>query len=147
MNRLEWTSSHQCTSSGWAHWSCFANEQKSHPPCPHGLFFFTSSLSQNFPPSYLPPTSPPYLPPTNPSPPHFIAKAPETSSGSELGAGAGVVGAGAWSYRNLELGGVGAGELRLKPERDPRGTQVSIFTFFLVCLFFFVMFLWSCIVA
>jgi hypothetical protein len=37
------------------------------------IFFFTSSLPQNFPPSYLPPPTchlppPSYLPPTNPSP-------------------------------------------------------------------------------
>jgi len=63
--------------------------KKSHPPCPHGFFFSTSSLPQNFPPSYLPPT--------NPSPLHSIARAPETLSGSELGAGAGAVGACAWS--------------------------------------------------
>ncbi len=72
------------------------------------FIFFTSSLPQIFPPSYLPPTSPPYLPPTNPSylpptnpsPPHSIARAPKTSSGSELGAGA--VGTGVWN-RSLEL--------------------------------------------
>jgi hypothetical protein len=50
----------------------------------------------------------------------------------------------------LELEAVGVGELWLEPERDPRGTRVNIFTFFLVCLFclfclfFFAMFLWSC---
>jgi len=116
------------------------DEQKSHPPCLHGFFLSTSSLPQNFPPSYLPPT--------NPSPLHSIARAPETSSGSGLGAGAGAVGAGAWSCWSLELGAVGAGELWLKPKRDTRGTQVSIFIFFLICLFclfFFAMFLWSCV--
>jgi len=56
------------------------DEQKSHPPCPHGFFFFTSSLPQNFPASYLPPTSP--------SPPYSIAKALEPSSESELETGA-----------------------------------------------------------
>ncbi len=91
---LEWTNSHQCTSCGWARWGRFSDEWKSHPPCPHIYFFPTSSLPQNFPPSYLPPT--------NPSPPpHSIAKAPETSSGSELGAGelGGEVGAGGWSSK------------------------------------------------
>jgi len=58
------------------------------------FFFPTSSLPQNFPPSYLPPT--------NPSPLHSIARAPEMSSESKLGAGAGVVGARAWSLELLE---------------------------------------------
>ncbi len=62
---------------------------------PAWIFFFTSSLPQKFPPSYLPPT--------NPSPPRSIARVPKTSSGSKLGAGAGVVGAGAWN-KSLELG-------------------------------------------
>jgi hypothetical protein len=83
---LEWTNSHQCTSCRWARWSRFPDERKSHPPYPHIYIFSTSSLPQNFPPSYLPPTSPllltiylplptyhlpppSYLPPTNPSPP------------------------------------------------------------------------------
>jgi hypothetical protein len=68
----------------------------------------------------------------------------------ELGARAEVVGAGAWSLELPELGAVGARKLWLEPERDPRRTQVHIFTFFLVCLFclfclfFFVMFLCNC---
>jgi len=55
------------------------------------LFFSTSSLPQNFPPSYLPPT--------NPSPPHSIVRTPEMSSGNELGTEelGGELGAGAWS--------------------------------------------------
>jgi hypothetical protein len=40
---------------------------------------------------------------------------------------------GAWSCGSLELGAIGVGKLWLEPERDPRETQVSIFTFFLVC--------------
>jgi len=76
---------------------------------------------------------------------------------SELGAGAEVVGVGAWSYRSLELGAVGAWSLELLEQGSygwsRNGTQVSIFTFFLVCLFclfclfFFAMFLWSCAAA
>jgi hypothetical protein len=60
------------------------------------------------------------------------------------------LGAATWSYRSLELGAVGARELWLEPKRDPHGTQVSIFTFFsvcLFCLFLFAMFLWSCVAA
>jgi hypothetical protein len=94
------------------------------------FFFFTSSLPRNSlpPPSYLPllPTTyqahppllppPSYLPPTNPTPPHSIARAPETSSG--CGAGAGAAGAGA-----LEL------------ERDPRAHEKvrCLLFFFLFC--------------
>jgi len=53
------------------------------------FFFFSTSLPQNFPPSYLPPTSPrpTYHLPT-PPPPHSIARAPETSGGCGAGAGA-----------------------------------------------------------
>jgi len=53
-------------------------------------------------------------------------------SETKLGAGAEVVGVGAWSLelpklgawscRSLELAAVGAGGLSLEPERDPRGT-------------------------
>jgi hypothetical protein len=46
---------------------------------------------------------------------------------------------GAWSCQSLELGVVGVRELWLEPERDPRGTHVSIFTFFsFVCFVCFV---------
>ncbi len=71
------------------------------------LFYFsTSSLPQNFPPSYLPPPSP-LLPTTyQPLPPHSIARAPETLSGSELGAWS-RLGAGA----SLELGATASLEL------------------------------------
>ncbi len=78
------------------------------------IYFPTPSLPQNFPPSYLPPTNP------SPPPPHSIARAPETSSGSELGAG--------------ELGGeLGAGK-RLEPEWDP-GKHLTLFFSRLFCLF------------
>jgi hypothetical protein len=75
---LEWISTHQCTSWGWARSAHFADE---HPPClmcffsPDVFFFPTSSLPHLPPPSYLKPTSPSYLPPTNPTPPHSIARA------------------------------------------------------------------------
>jgi hypothetical protein len=57
-SRLEWTSSHQCTSWRWACRSRFGDEPKTHPPYPQVLFFFASSLPQNFPllPTYLSPT-------------------------------------------------------------------------------------------
>jgi hypothetical protein len=89
------------------------------PILPTHIFYFfsTSSLPQNFPPSYLPPT--------NPSPPHSIAKTPETLSGSELGAGelgAGELGARAWSK--------GAARAGAGPTQDP-GKHL----FFLSCLF------------
>ncbi len=81
---LEWISSHQCTSWGWARWTRFADDHLParigfffpDPPCPKILYqiFFLP------PPSYLPSTSPLlptfYLPPpTNPTPPHSIARA------------------------------------------------------------------------
>ncbi len=50
-------------------------------------FFSTSSLPQNFPPSYLPSTTP-LLPTTyQPLPAHSITRAPETLSESKLGEG------------------------------------------------------------
>jgi hypothetical protein len=74
------------------------------PILPAQIFFFsTSSLPQNFPPSYLPPTNPSPLTPS----PELLA--PETLSGSELGAWS-RLGAGT----SLELGAVGAG-----PTQDP----------------------------
>ncbi len=108
-------------------------------PARMDFFFFTSSLPQKFPPSYLPPT--------NPSPPRSIARVPEMSSGSKLGAGAGVVGArawslelgaGAWSCRSLELGAVGARELWLEPERDP-GKHLYFFSHLFVLFVLFVL--------
>jgi hypothetical protein len=87
--------------------------KKSHPPCPHGFFFSTSSLPQNFPPSYLPPT--------NPTPLHSIARAPKTSSGCGMGAGA----AGARPV------GVGAGPTRSR--------KCKMLTFFF-CFFLFFLF-------
>jgi len=59
---LEWTSSHQCTVWGWARWSCFADEQKSHPPCPHCFFFFHLFSAPKF--SRLLPTTYHPLPPS-----------------------------------------------------------------------------------
>ncbi len=99
---------------------------------PVEIFFFTSSLPQNSlpSPSYLPPLTyhlpspapllppPSYLPPTNPTPPHSIARAPETSSG--CGAGAGVAGAGAAR--------VGAG-----PTCPRKGKMLTFFFAFFVC--------------
>jgi hypothetical protein len=81
----------------------FADE---HPPC-LSRFFFSPPLCPEI--LYLPPpTYPSYLPPTNPTPPHSIAKAPETSSG--CGAGAGAVA----MEQKLE---------RLELERDPRAHE------------------------
>ncbi len=128
---LEWTSSHQCTSWGWARSARFADE---HPPCPR-CFFFPPLLC----PTYLPPPIPPptlnlpppsYLPPTNPTPPHSIARARVVERKLEL-----------WSYccgAVLELwscccgakaraAGVGAGPTR------PRSGKLLTFFFFFVC--------------
>ncbi len=59
--RLEWTISHQCTSSGWGHSSRFGDEPKTHPPLPKVFGFFSLfSAPKFFLPTYLPPT---YLPP------------------------------------------------------------------------------------
>ncbi len=67
---LEWTSSHQCTSWGWGHWSCFRDEPKTHPPTQSYWFFqpllYTQKISLLPPPSYLCPSS--YLPPTSVTP-------------------------------------------------------------------------------
>ncbi len=50
---LEWTSSHQCTSSGWGQPSCFGDEPKTHPlPLPKD--FSSSLLCPKVSPSYLP---------------------------------------------------------------------------------------------
>ncbi len=76
-------------------------------------FFFTSSLPRNS----LPPPS--YLPPTNPTPPHSIARAPETSNSCGAGAGAVAV------ERELE---------RLELEQDPRAHEM------VRCLHFFLVF-------
>jgi hypothetical protein len=101
---------HGCPTHGWSELAAtnapVADEpieaifrMNENPILPTRIFFFfsTSSLPQNFPLSYLPPTSPrptyhlpppSYLPPTNPSPltPSPELLAPETLSGSELGA-------------------------------------------------------------
>jgi hypothetical protein len=74
---------------------------------PVEIFFFTSSLPRNS----LPPPS--YLPPTKPTPPHSIARAPETSSG--CGAGAGPAGVGA------------------RPTRPRKGKMLTFFFVFFVC--------------
>jgi len=61
-SRLEWTSSHQCTSWGWGCSSCFRDESKTHPPLPKVFGRFSLfSAPKFFPPTSLPPT---YLPPT-----------------------------------------------------------------------------------
>jgi hypothetical protein len=107
------------------------------PILPAGFFFFfsTSSLPQNFPPSYLPPTSPrptyhlpppSYLPPTNPTPPHSIARAPETSGGCGAGAGAVELERNCWSWSGVA--GVGAG-----PTRTRKGKKSSSFSCLLAC--------------
>jgi hypothetical protein len=93
------------------------------PILPARFFFFFPPLlypkifprpTYHLPPPVLPTTylPPSYLPPTNPSPTHSIARAPETLSGSELGAGA--VGASAWS--ELGAGAVGASAWSLEEE-------------------------------
>ncbi len=51
---LEWTNSHQCTSSGWSRSSCFGDEPKAHPlPLPRDFLgpFFAPKFSPN---TYLP---------------------------------------------------------------------------------------------
>ncbi len=51
---LEWTSSHQCTSSGWGRSSCFGDEPKTHPPLPKIFGFFNLFFAPKFfPPTYL----------------------------------------------------------------------------------------------
>jgi len=56
---LQWTSSHQCTSWGWARWNRFADEQKSDPRCSHVFCFFhlfsAPKFSRLLPTTYLPP--------------------------------------------------------------------------------------------
>ncbi len=136
---LEWTSSHQCTSSGWARSNRFADE---HPPCP-SRFFFSPPLCLEIlylpPPTYpllpttyqaQPPLLPPpsYLPPTNPTPPSLHRQSSrdlkQLWSGSwscGCGAGAGAAGAG--------LVGVGVGPTR------PRKGKMLTFFFHFFCLF------------
>ncbi len=123
VGRLEWISSHQCTSWGWARSTRFADE---HPPC-SSRFFFSPPLCPEIlylpPPTYpLLPTSyqahpPSYLhPPTyQPTPPHSIAKAPETSIGCGAGAGAGPAGVGA------------------RPTRPRKGKMLTFFFCFFFC--------------
>jgi hypothetical protein len=102
------------------------------PILPARFFFFfsTSSLPQNFPPSYLPPTSPllptTYQPlPLTPSPELL---APETLSGSELGAWSRLGARASLEFgMSLELGATTAG-----PTQDP-GKHFSL------CCFFFVL--------
>jgi len=61
LQRLEWTSNHQCTSWGWSRWSHFGDEPKPHPPCPNIYIFF--------PPLFCPKTFLSYLPTSPLSPP------------------------------------------------------------------------------
>jgi hypothetical protein len=120
---LEWISTHQCTNCGWARWGHFLDGRKSHPPCPIFFFFFpTSSLPQNFPPSYLPPTSPrptyhlpppSYLPPTTPTPPSL-----HRQSSRDLGR----LWSGSWSC-GYGAGAAGVGAELLELERDPRAHE------------------------
>jgi hypothetical protein len=83
---LEWISSHQCTSWGWARSARFADE---HPPCPR-CFFFPPLLCPTYlpllspllpPPSYPKPTSPllptTYLPPPTLNLPPPLTPSPE----------------------------------------------------------------------
>ncbi len=112
------------------------------PILPARFFFFfsTSSLPQNFPPSYLPPTSPrptyhlppPVLPTTYQPLPHSLHRQSSRNVERER----------AWSWSRscwskcLELGGGARSlELCLESERDPRVIEVSLllFSFFLLC--------------
>jgi hypothetical protein len=97
------------------------------PILPARMFFFsTSSLPQNFPTSYLPPTTP--------SPPHSITRALELSSESEPGAGAVARAGMCLELELLEPGPVvGAG---VGPMRDP-GKHLFFFLLCLFCLLFF----------
>ncbi len=135
---LEWTSSHQCTSCGWARWGRFSDEWKSHPPYMH-IFFSHLFSSPKFSPSYLAPTSPllptiylppptyhlpppSYLPPTNPSPPSLHRQSSRDVERERAWS------RGAWSSE------LGARE-RLEPERDP-GKHLTFFSLvYFVCLF------------
>ncbi len=57
LGRLEWTSSHQCTSSGRGCWSHFGDEPKTHPPLLKVIDFFSLlSAPKLFPLTYPPPT-------------------------------------------------------------------------------------------
>ncbi len=60
---LEWISSHQCTSCGWARWGPFPDERKSHAPLPWFWIFFPPLLYPKIfpPPTYHLPTPPPSL--------------------------------------------------------------------------------------
>jgi hypothetical protein len=67
---LEWTSSHQCTSSGWDRSSHFGDEPKHIQPTHPGHFYFPLPLPRVFSallsaPKFSPPT---YLPYPKPSP-------------------------------------------------------------------------------
>jgi len=110
-------------------------------------FFFPPLLCPKIspPPTYRLPPPPTYHLPT---PPH-LTPSPELQkcrarASLELEPGLLEQELGAWSCRSLELEVVRARELWLEPERDPHGTQVSIFIFFLVCLFCFSSLLCSC---
>jgi hypothetical protein len=75
------------------------------PILPARFFFFffhlfsTPKFYPVLPTTYLPPS---YLPPTNPTPPHSIARAPETSGGCGAGAAGAGAGAGTVELERLE---------------------------------------------
>jgi hypothetical protein len=79
---LEWTSSHQCTSSGWGRSSCFGDEPKTHPL----PLFFQPLLCPKILLSYLPPPpSTSFLPTSLTSfRAHFISWAWVTQSFQEI---------------------------------------------------------------
>ncbi len=89
------------------------------------FFFSTSSLPQNFPPSYLPPTSP-LLPTTyQPHPPSL-----HRQSSRDLGR----LWSESWSC-GCGAGAAGAGAELLELERDPRAHEkVRSLLLFLACL-------------
>ncbi len=92
-NRLEWTSSQQCTNWGWGYWSRFGDEPKTHFPLPKLFGFFTLFFTPKvLPRTYLPP--PIYIPPPTsdlPPPsylPHLILCSLHRHSSVVVGVGA-----------------------------------------------------------
>ncbi len=115
ISRLEWTSSHQGTSWGWACSTRFVDE---HPPCPSRFFFHLLSALK-FSTSPLLPT-PSYLPPTNPTPP--LTPSPKLQKPRAV------------VERELERLELELDQVEL--ERDPRAHEkVRCYVFFLFFLF------------